>query len=572
MGNRVLAIEIGEKLTRICEVDYKKSNLHMYKGITFDTPVGAVEDGYIKEKIGLGKLFKEKLSGAKITNSKVVFTISSNKIASREVIVPYVKKQQISQMVQSNASDYFPIKIDEYNIAYNVLEVIEGKEKKLRLLVLAIPIDVLQSYYELADLAGLTILSIDYGGNSSYQAFKKNESPDVNMVVHLNDNNGYINIMENDKLLLQRTMPYGSSNIINTVLNNPLLQACTRDEAIDVINKNLLDMDTAQYINEDKLDILNYSNEGQSNLSYQDSMNDTYEIIHNIVNNIMRVLDYYSSKENNTVKQIYIACDGITLNYLTELLEKQTGIKVLQYDKLIKLSSSMDNNNDNRLQSQYLMCLGAVINSVDLRIHQTVEDNSKYNSALITVIVFGVCVITSIAISVKSYLDYNDRVDQKSEMNDRITELEGVVDIFNQYNVTTQLYDKYEEIYNMTKYNNEKLDDVLKNIEEKLPVKTRVAAFNVTDSGIVLNIQTERKEVIAKTIISLSEIEYFSEVKNYGYNEEVDENGLSAISYTVECLYKPVETSKQQEDGQVLEGETEQTENDLNQEEQVEQP
>jgi type IV pilus assembly protein PilN len=561
MGNRVLAIEIGEKLTRICEVDNNKSNLHMYQGITFETPVGAVEDGYIKEKIGLGKTFKEKLSGAKITNNKVVFTISSNKIASREVIVPYVKKQQISQLVQSNASDYFPIKIDEYNIAYNILEVIEEKEKKLRLLVLAIPIDVLQSYYELAELAGLNIVSIDYGGNSSYQVFKKNESQDINMVVHLNDNNGYINILDKDKLLLQRTMPYGSSNIISTVINNPLLQARTRDEAIEVINKNLLDMDTAQHMNEGKLDVLNYSiDEVQSNVSYQDSLGDTYEVIHNIVNNIMRVLDYFSSKENSTVKQIYISCDGITLNYLYELLEKNTGIKVLQYDKFIKLSTSSGYSIDDRLQSQYLMCLGAVINSADLRLRQTVEEDGKHNSALITVVVFGICVVTSIAISLKSYIDYKACVEKKSNLSNQIKELEGVVDIFDNYNATTLLYNKYEEIFNSTINNNGKLDDVIKNIEEKLPVKTRVASFEVTDTGIVLNLQTERKEVIARTIVSLREISYFSNVKNLGYNEEEDENGITVISYTVECIYNSTETSDQQETGQNLEGEEQENE------------
>ncbi|WP_455716717.1 pilus assembly protein PilM [Anaerosporobacter sp.] len=551
MGNRVLAIELGEKLTRICEVDNNKSNLQMYQGITFETPVGAVEDGYIKEKIGLGKLIKEKLIHANITNSKVVFTISSNRIASREVIIPYVKKQQINQLVQSNASDYFPIKIDEYNIAYNILEVLDDKEKKLRLLVLAVPIDVVQSYYELAELAGLNIISIDYGGNSSYQVLKKNDSLDINMVVHLNDSNGYINIFDKDKLLLQRTMPYGSSNIISSVVNNPLLQARTRDQAIEVINKKLIDTDAGQYINDDKLDVLNYSpNEIPSDLSYQDSMSDTYEVIHNIVNNIMRVLDYFSSKGNNTVKHIYIASDGIPLNYLYDLLQKQTGIKVLQYDKFIKLPASSNQNLDDREQSQYLMCLGAAINSVDLRLRQTVEEGGKHNSALLALVVFSICIVTSIGISVKSYLDYNACVDEKTKTNARINELEGVVDIFDHYNDTTQLYDKYKDIYIATQNSNEKLDDVLKNIEEKLPVKTKVESFEVSDTGIILNLRTERKEVIARTIVSLKEIDYFIYVNNLGFNVEEDENGIETISYTIECLFNQTESIDQQENGQ----------------------
>ncbi|WP_167955236.1 pilus assembly protein PilM [Anaerosporobacter faecicola] len=538
MGNKVLAIEIGEKLVRICETNYNQKNIHIYNEMTIETPMGLVEDGYVREKVALSKLIKEKLSIEKITNRKVVFTIASNKIASREVIVPQVKKQQIKQLVQSNASDYFPIKIDEYTIAYSILDTEEGKDKKIRLLVVAVPNEIVKSYYDLAELLGFTILNMDFAGNSSYQLFKQNDSKETSMVVHLNDNNGYITILNQGHMVLQRTIPYGSSNIINTVMNNPVLEVKTYETAVELIRKNLVDVDLVSYEGGNKVNVIGEEVAVTAgNVAYQE----TYEVVHNIVNNIMRILDYYTSKnEGNPVKAIYLASDGLPLKYLYDLLEKHTGVKVLQYDKFIASSSLFNNSIDTILLGRYLACVGAIINSTNIEKAKVEEKKENRVAAQMTALFFGVCIIVSTGLSVKSYMDYNGLKEDKKEIENNIQQLEGIVDIYKEYNTTTSLYNQYTNIYSKTVGNNDILVDVIKALEEKLPTKARIEALDVTDSSVVLNLETDRKEIIAKTINSLRECECFCNVTNFGFIEETDENGLTSIKYTVECFYGQV--------------------------------
>ena len=44
----VVSIEIGNTVTKVCEIEVKKKNPRIFKSFEFETPDETVEDGYIK--------------------------------------------------------------------------------------------------------------------------------------------------------------------------------------------------------------------------------------------------------------------------------------------------------------------------------------------------------------------------------------------------------------------------------------------------------------------------------------------------------------------------------------------
>ena len=136
---KILGIEVGNSLTRICELDYKTKNPKLYKYITIPTPNGVVNDGFLQENIEFSLAIKKALSDNKITTRQVVFTISSNKIVTREVMIPAVKTNQVGTYIRANATDYFPIDLALYEMAHVVLGTVknEGEPDKLRVMVIA---------------------------------------------------------------------------------------------------------------------------------------------------------------------------------------------------------------------------------------------------------------------------------------------------------------------------------------------------------------------------------------------------------------------------------------------------
>nr|MCR4625883.1 pilus assembly protein PilM [Lachnospiraceae bacterium] len=195
MANRVVSIDIGSVFTRIAEVDYKKKNPGVYSCFSIRNPEGSVEDGQIMDALVFADELKKGLAENGIRTKKAVFSITSTKIANREVTVPKVKEKSLGPLVSAKASEYFPVDMSQYQLAYNTLEEIEADgRKQLRMLMLAAPKDLLESYYTLAKEAGLTIDALDYSGNSILPVLKAEVTDDVTLIIKVDENTSLLTV------------------------------------------------------------------------------------------------------------------------------------------------------------------------------------------------------------------------------------------------------------------------------------------------------------------------------------------------------------------------------------------
>lgn len=126
MAKKVLSIVIGNERTRVCELsykkDYKNKSIRIHRSVSFATPFNTVEDGYIKDMAAFGEELKLQLRAAKLKTDKVIFSVTSSKIANREVIIPPVKEKRIMDIITMGANEYFPIDMKDYILSYLILE------------------------------------------------------------------------------------------------------------------------------------------------------------------------------------------------------------------------------------------------------------------------------------------------------------------------------------------------------------------------------------------------------------------------------------------------------------------
>ena len=102
---KILTVEIDTAQLRVAEVDSRGQ--HIYHCFVLPVPQGAVDDGQIRDTKSLGKLLKAELIRRGI-KTKRYFCGRFSRIASREVRIPFVKKDKIQNIIQENATDYFP--------------------------------------------------------------------------------------------------------------------------------------------------------------------------------------------------------------------------------------------------------------------------------------------------------------------------------------------------------------------------------------------------------------------------------------------------------------------------------
>lgn len=100
MVKRVVSIEAGVWWTKVALADYRKKNPPVHKAFAFRTPEHAVEDGYIRDKEAFASALKAELSRHDIHEKEVVFTLSSSKVVTREVMIPFVKDNKIMGIIE----------------------------------------------------------------------------------------------------------------------------------------------------------------------------------------------------------------------------------------------------------------------------------------------------------------------------------------------------------------------------------------------------------------------------------------------------------------------------------------
>ncbi|WP_022759156.1 pilus assembly protein PilM [Butyrivibrio fibrisolvens] len=217
---KVLSIEIGSTLTEIVEMDYKVRNPRIYKSLMLSTPEGVMDDGMLYGFENYAQALSKMLKAKGFKAKRAIFSVSSNRIASREVEIPFLKENQIRDFVLANASDYFPVNIADYSISYTVLEKLQNEEgaKALRINALAMPSEMLDSYKEFAKAAGLELEAIDYDGNALYQAVKKECSVGSQIVIKIDEKSSIVTVMKDGVQSLTRTVPYGIGEAVDTII------------------------------------------------------------------------------------------------------------------------------------------------------------------------------------------------------------------------------------------------------------------------------------------------------------------------------------------------------------------
>lgn len=544
MSKKVLSIEVGLFTTRICEAEAGKKNPHVFNCISFDTPENIVEDGFILDKETLAAEMKNYLAKEKMTVKDVIFTVSSTKIANREVVIPLVPENKIRAVIDANASEYFPLDISEYTISYSILEKISTKdEKKLKLLLLAAPNNLIKNIYSFADMMGFHVNNIDYMGNSSYQLIKRQVGAGVNVSIQINEQTTLVNIIENEKLVLQRTIPYGALNVINAVLDNPVFnKRAIKDGAMLLMQENLINA---------YLDMGDEMGNGVSRMSenYDRIMQevrgreDITAAIQYIMNNVLRVLDYFMSRNSEKkINGVFLTGMGAKFKGIEVLFKNEMGYDVRKIESLFGVTFAKGLNIPVYNQAEFLSCIGATIAPVGFI---PVEMNKGTTRKDDVKIMFGVMVGAAAVAVLMSAIPFVNMQMAKSEQNKlqaKITELKPVEETFKQHDEVYKEYQHVLYMYDQTSNRNYQLNMLITELEHKLPASMTVTSFTSDGSYLTMNITTDTKISIAEMIMNLKQISSLSDINVASLIEEEDEGSKkNVVTFAVTCAYQPFE-------------------------------
>lgn len=546
MANRVLSIEIGYTYTKVCEVDFKTKNSKVYNCFSFQTPEGGLEDGYIRNTDVFADELKKEIASRNIKTKQVVFSVSSTKIANREVYIPFVKENKIEDLVKANAVDYFPVDLSSYQLSHSILETVEVEgNKQYKLLVLAAPLDMLETYYILAKKAGLSIEALDYSGNSVVSVVRGLCMEDVTMVIKVDERNSLMTVFNNGNVVLQRTVAYGAETAIDTLMELPAFgENLSYVDAMKMLRGKTCIRKTLDAMAEDEEDELN------SDEKYRKARIELTESLSIMIGSIVRVIDYYNSRNSEAqIQKVLVTGLGGDFSGLSKLMSNELGLKVsvitdiggVNLDKVVKSA-------DNKISvGEYLACIGAAVAPLNFipdshnekkkgkKLTKEKSTDSAGNAAII-LLVGGVAIAAVLAIiSVSGYIIANT---QNKAYKAKIAELEPIEITYNAYTSAAALRADVDAMYQQTKTPNEALPDFMEELETKMPSKVNFLSFTSSAQEVQINMNVDTKEAAAVVIAELRTFDSISTVGVQQITETKDELGAVTINFSVTCTYR----------------------------------
>ncbi len=504
MAGKVLSISLGSEIVKVCEVALAgKRKIQVFNAIDLIIPEGLCDDGVILDAEALASAIKQGLAGEGFSSKRIVFTITSKRIANKEAIIPYCKENRIRDIVQINASEYFPISnLENYTFNYSILEVVQTDSiKNYRLSVTATPNELIEQYYALAKAMGMSVETIDFSGNSILQLLKlQNAGEGVDAILQVGGENTVVNIMNGSTMVMQRSVPYGRLALADAVKTSRDIS----DEEADMV-----------LINEDI-----------GNLATR--YNDVADAVRSMLSSIGRILEFYRARNpEHPIERVFIIGDVTSVKGLPELINNEMDYDVELIESLRGVEIKNHKVLSDEIVANYLANIGAVIDPMRITVASESQKGAKEKSDKLPWWILIFAAIVAIAMCGGILFVYYTKLAENTVIQARIDALGDVETLKKQYEMSQADLDAMKTWYDTTKGANESLAKLVDKLEEVQPSVVSITRFSSQSGEVTIEGNSYGKPAVAEFVKQLKALPYISNLKTQYIDESIED--LTAI-------------------------------------------
>lgn len=537
MAKRVVSIELGVWWTKVCLVDYRKKMPQIYTAFTFRTPEHAVEDGYIRDKEQLSECLKQELSKRNIREREVIFTLSSSKVVTREVRIPEVKDSKLAGIIEAQSREFFPMDVSNYTVTYHKMESFQAEGvKQMKLLLMAVPDNLLNNYYTFASHAGLTIESFDYIGNCAVSYMSSRLTSDA-MIVQLEEQATVISIVRGRKLVFQRITPYGYDAALSTVLEHSVLKVKDEYEAFEFLTGHdiLYNLPNAR-------DFEETGDMEKTQLLLNEAFADMKESLSYYIRIVYTALEYYQNQVQEDFRgRLYLIGDGARFSNIKRLFAGEIPLEFVDedYGELLGLEKEDSDDAGEPLHAIGMVSVtGAAISPLQIKPKELKEKESKKSDLKSAYVILAVSALASIVLILTASLRYLSAKTEQRNLADKMEQLAYIQEIFDENARAEQKEQQYSGFDAMTVSKNEQLADLIPKLEAQLPKTATVQSLSIAGDTITLNISCDKMITAASLLMNFGEIPMLTNVTIPSVAENVDEAGNNVWQFTVMADYQ----------------------------------
>lgn len=525
-GNRIISISINNEYIKVCEMSRKnKNNVIIHKAVTVETPPRCYGDGTIRDRAQLAKAIKIAMDSNRMESTRAIFSIASSKVATKEVIIPNVKPNKIGDIIFTNASEYFPVQLEEYIVNYTVLEKVqtEGAEPKIKVMVMAMPEQMVNSYYDLASSLGLKVYAIDFVGNSTNQALKIQVDNAPSVVIQVENDSTIVNIYDNNVLQLQRTIPYGKSVVVNALMDEARIKyepALRKLQEEPIIHKTF-DGDPVT-----------------ESLGY-------------LITNVSRIIDFYTSRNSQRVmEKAYIIGNATTINGFADLFANELKLPIESIDILKGVLTDKKTYVEESMIPSYIINIGAFIAPVNFVPHMSVDETKVEGDMRIFHVMLGASIVGAILLVGGSATMMASAKAERDTAQASVNTIKGIESVVNDYYEAKDIASDAEAFRVLTLNNDDVLAQFITDLEKNLPSDVSIRSMNVSSGEVTVSGITSSKSSLGLMVQMLKSIDNVKDVLVGSESEAMDNDGVISVTFSLTCTFVNTSTLTEEEASQ----------------------
>lgn len=308
------------KLVNYAIYDAQKKYLHADKEGIQISPL-KIADNEVAE------IIRDLVSEAKFNSREAVFSIPVFSTFTTVIELPAMPREEIERAINFKAKQYIPIPLGDVVYGWELID--ENKtdipsngflkeSKKARVLLMAVPKEIINKYLNIARLAGLNMANIESETFSLIRSVLGNDSSPA-CVADIGSKNTNIAIIDKGFLIINHNMDVAGSEFTNII---------TKAMGVDWIRAEAIKRDEGVKNNasEESLNKLD-SFKGEKEIA-----SILYPIIDMVVSEIDRTIGVYSKKTGRSVSKIILAGGSARLPGISEYLSKKLNKNVFVGD------------------------------------------------------------------------------------------------------------------------------------------------------------------------------------------------------------------------------------------------
>jgi type IV pilus assembly protein PilM len=534
---KVLSIVFNNHAVMIAQLAMKRKGVVVSRVLKKDLPAGCIVDSQICDLETTAKFLSDTLKFANIHTKKVIFSLPTDKVMSREVTMPLVNEEKTMKAIRFNAGDYFPIDLSEYVLSYYRIANTEqtgdpeeaqtddngdevpkksrshkktSKKKSWlsRMMVVAAPNDIVQSYYDLAKLAHLKVQSIDYMAGGIFQLASSQIDDSVNLVAYMDMEHTMLSIFNHGVMELQRNVDFGGVSTIQLVMDQYNIDFDAAE--IKMMHEPLIAPD----------------------FESGDEITDNY---YYLMSNIRRTIEYYNGRHpENLIEKVYLMGSGTSMLGLKEMFQQQLELPVESVTALKQVQIRDSVGVSLPQMMKFLDNIGAVIEPVGFTPKKLEQDTRRklehkaYRIAILLAL-FAAAVIVTLPAT-----EYLQTAMDHMELETKLKQLEDVEPILQAYDQAASRYEDVQEVHKLSGTNNESLLEFINTFEQLRPSNMSIESFSCSNGQISITALADGKETVARLIQQLDSITNVSDVKVSSLSSSFD-GGQETVSFSISC-------------------------------------